>query len=38
MAKCPYCGSDNVSEKTVTHSDGEYTHYSCNDCSTQWES
>jgi len=38
MASYPYCGSHNVSETTVTHRDGDYIHYSCEECGRQWES
>lgn len=36
--ECPYCGKKNVSQKRVVHQDGEYIHYTCNDCGTEWES
>lgn len=36
--KCSYCGSENISQRSVTHRDGVYTHYKCNECGTEWES
>ena len=36
--KCPYCGSEDISQWTATHRDEVYTHYRCDECGTDWES
>ena len=34
---CPTCGSSSVSSYLTEHRDGEYIHYTCNKCGTEWE-